>query len=451
VMDQARLLADRTVLLKRTSLEVQLMLDHATSSQANLVYGGGDTELHHPTALMVLPYRLAPNKRGKLTPMTKADVELAEQVGLHVLHIRKYLAFYRALAAASDQGAAFVAKMILWCSKLEEDPDNEDVILEMLEAMSLDGSTYYSNACRDMMLLAVQDGPDKLLMDPLCYAKREFNRKVEQVCQICHGKKVYLYLVDEVTGLPLVYHKKKEANAALDGNVDPAAIKINYPFQLPDDMSDFTFRLVLPFMLMTIFHVSAKEGVAGFVKLIFEAAYPHVPPTWTNLCQDLVFDYDLKLFITEVQLLRDALEDIHPLNEKTELEMLHHLLEDTVDPQRQYAGLKRICDGKVSIWTAEDHAARIAKECKDGDAAKIVQRYKALKTLQTELDQRDTRIEELELLLREKEVEGGVDDKVLQHEDQVEAFNEVEETAPIEHGTNEEEKEEDDMSFLTMS
>ena len=168
--------------------------------------------------------------------------------------------------------------------------------------------------------------------------------------------------MDELHGLPVSSSKNNNC----------------YPFLITKHIKQVVLKS-LPFMQLCILSVCGASGsVSGFVKLIFEGAYPHIPPSWNDEARGL--DHSLKpgMMISMVRNvlfavdeLTTGLESEKKKNRVEELITLQNFLEH-VDTNRSFAGLKRVTDKEAALWTTEEGVTVIKKE---GDIHSLLAHY----------------------------------------------------------------------------
>jgi hypothetical protein len=156
-----------------------------------------------------------------------------------------------------------------------------------------------------------------------------------------------LYLVDEYEGVPIV------------------ELDTPYPHEATDKISQL-FLHALPLMHMSTLYMRGIAGsVTGLVKLIFEAAYPHIPPSWAAASAGLEHILDEERMTQEVKLLRRAIADLYGSSRgNDDLQFLQGYLQ-TFDPLNTYSNLKRVSNGESSMWTSQqgmDKIDHLAKE-----------------------------------------------------------------------------------------
>mmetsp|Transcript_7045 Transcript_7045/g.11143 ORF Transcript_7045/g.11143 Transcript_7045/m.11143 type:complete len:1851 (-) Transcript_7045:356-5908(-) len=319
-----------------------------------------------PFSLVILPYKFARNKSGKLTPSTKTDVERAERLGVQLIDLLK------------------VCQFSCKIESIIEDPEHFDrqwTSTDLLEAMNLEGF----EECSKLLTKLAATEVERFRDSPLTIA-----RKIVQQCivnlreSILSKPEAYLYLVDEFAGTPV--------------------LQSPYPCEICKK-DDQVFLRLLPIMYMSVLYTCAVSGsIAGLVKLIFEAAYPHIPPSWSaTTSSGINFELDKKSMSQQFCMLRESIAGLHDLHSNhsnqtiDDLKFLQNYLEQS-DPRNSYANLKKITNGEAAMWTVNDEP--IVELCKEHD---IHSAYKLHKKQQEMIEQQNKRIAELEKALENAE------------------------------------------------
>jgi len=194
-----------------------------------------------PSSFILLPYKLSSkNKKGKLAPTTKADVERAERMGVLLLSLAKSLSF-----------GSCVEKVIKK-SRSNRKWDARSLI---------ESVTFPSNSFGDLteeFYEIAADSIEAFRMDPRSAVTKLIERRYNDIVAIFkEARKSFIYLVDEHMGVPLV----GQAYAP-------------YPIELPESNMQDNLKNILPFMHSCSMVVRGTSGgISGIVRLIFEAAY----------------------------------------------------------------------------------------------------------------------------------------------------------------------------------
>jgi len=313
-----------------------------------------------PLSLVLLPYKFSRNKSGKLTPSTKNDVERAERMGVELLELVK--------------ACQFACRI----ESLVEDPDQFDkswTISELLRAMDLEEGF---DECINLLTKLAATEVERFRDNPLYIARLIVQRRIKHLSEeITSKRKSYLYLVDEFTGIPVLHSP--------------------YPFEV-SDKADQLFKHTLPLMYASVLYSSASAGsISGLVKLIFEAAYPHIPPSWSSSNSSGVkFEFDKDFMMQQIHMLESSIEESLDLNHKQHLDYLKYLQNylDLCDIKNSYAQLKKVTNGEAGMWTVNDEPI-----VKLSEKNNIFQAYEVYQKQQQKIDEQEKMIKRLEKAL----------------------------------------------------
>jgi len=300
-------------------------------SPSNLIKRGctkGQTIADMPLSLLVLPYKLLRNKSGKLTPSTKKDVERAERMGIQLLALSK--------------ACHFVALMDQVVDGNDDSEAHKWSTTEVSAAMAL-SSDDFKGLEEEMTILAAQE-IELFRENPVHVARRLIHERIKDLqASFDESKKAFFYLVDEYEGIPIV------------------ELDTPYPHEADCKISEL-LQNTLPLMHLSALYMRGVAGsVTGLVKLIFEAAYPHIPPSWSAAASGLEHVFDEERIVMEVKLLRGAISDLYGNKRVNPLDDIHFLQEylQTFDPLNTYANLKRVTSGESSLWTSDKGLEKI--------------------------------------------------------------------------------------------
>ena len=311
-----------------------------------------------PCSFITLPYKLVRNKKGVLTPPSKRDVERAERLGLRMLALSKACHFANVLKKVVES-AEHTQK---WSST------------SLLESMAL-STEDFSDLQSRMTLLASQH-VEEFRSDPLSVGLKLIHEHITNFLA-CYddASKVLLYLVDEYQGVPVV---------------NPASAP--FPCSIQSSARAETAIRGLPFMYMCARYARAIGGVPGFVKLIFEAASPHVPPSWQPVCKGLDNSLNRESISDDMTILCDALSSYSNFSLDDSFEFMQNYISE-VDPRRIYANLQRVSSGEASVWTGSEGVREIQEAARGFGFREAIDTK--MKTDQKLMNQQ-SRIEELE-------------------------------------------------------
>lgn len=320
-------------------------------------------DLGMPCSFVVLPYKLVRNKRGVLTPPSKRDVERAERLGLKMLALSKACFFVHTMKRVVQQEGTSVrwTTAALW--PYMQLPHEE-----------------FSDLQSRMASLAAQH-VEKFRQDPVSLGLKLIQEKVQEILDVYDDStKTLLYLVDEYNGVPIA-----GASAA------------PFPHQVLPGVRGELIQRALPFMYMCARYFRGVSGsAAGLVKLIFEAAAPHIPPSWSNVCKGLDNTLNHDAIVEDVHMLCEALADMCEARYSVAFDddfqyMQNYIAE--VDIQRRFAKLQRVSSGCASLWTSSTGVEEIREKARKfgfKEAAKLKQKT------DLQLQEQDARIKQLE-------------------------------------------------------
>jgi serine/threonine protein kinase len=318
-----------------------------------------------PANFVLLPYKLsAKNKKAKLAPTTKKDVERAERMGVILLTLAKTCYFSALVKQTIDKST----------SQKKWDA------VSILEALSLNSGDFED--LKEEFIKVAADRIEAFRSDPTTAAHKLMERRVSEVKSFFKDAGTsFLYLVDEYNGIPLV-----------GPEFEP------YPLEISESALPKVLTKVLPFMhCSSLVARRLNGGVSGIVRLIFEAAYPHVPPSWASAASGLEHTISEDLIIEEVTILQQTLS-----SSKSRRSLGDDLdfLRDScvkVDVRADFAKMRRVMCGGSSLWTSPKGVDVIQDLCNKYDfkqaleiqgalEAKLKSQEQALKQLQDKVE-----------------------------------------------------------------
>ncbi len=252
---KANEMKNESISLSRLSLKNHLLLVNSTTEVIREAFDP-DGSINHdvPYCFIVLPYKLAKNKAGKLTPTSMTDVELCERLGKHILELCKATCF----ASCMREYYANATKESLetihyWSTSLDKYPIQ--TAEEILKTFHLDTENFLDLASKFVAIVRA-DGQN-FLQNPTISAMKLIRKYAVPITQIfAVNGKAYLYPVDEFKCMPVVESSKGR----------------KYPHTFRDCVSDVVYKF-LPYMQSCITRMMSESGsVESLVKLIFEGA-----------------------------------------------------------------------------------------------------------------------------------------------------------------------------------
>eukprot|EP00560_Eucampia_antarctica_P009640 CAMPEP_0197829078 /NCGR_PEP_ID=MMETSP1437-20131217/5545_1 /TAXON_ID=49252 ORGANISM="Eucampia antarctica, Strain CCMP1452" /NCGR_SAMPLE_ID=MMETSP1437 /ASSEMBLY_ACC=CAM_ASM_001096 /LENGTH=198 /DNA_ID=CAMNT_0043430559 /DNA_START=1 /DNA_END=597 /DNA_ORIENTATION=+ len=179
-----------------------------------------------------------------------------------------------------------------------------------------------------------------------------------------------------------------------------------YPCIITDDIPQTVLKL-LPFMYANILQTrKITQSVTGLVRLIFEAAYPHSPPSWAVSLAGLSHDIQRDQIISEVRILYTAIDEMSENSSKDTIVGIQKILFvkeilTNFDIDKTYCGLKYVTDGNGFMWISETEVKKLEKE---GELKNLIQEYDAGQAIKQQLRSKDAKIIELQNTLKEMRI-----------------------------------------------
>lgn len=324
-----------------------------------------------PFGALLLPYKLIRNKSGRLTPATKKDVERAERMGIMLLSLCKVCHFGLMMHTVAAKVENEYKK---WTSS------------ELVAAMVLPSE--YKELENEMVTMAAKE-IEYFRDDPMIVGRKMIEQRIQELAKCFEeSNQAYLYLVDEYNCIPVV---------------DPNRV---YPFEIRDRLLQ-VLEHTLPLMYLCVLSArGVSGGVAGLVKLIFEAAYPHIPPSWAAAASGLTHTLDKVMMESEVKLLRAASVELFASKGTSGMDDMrfHQTYLELLDKKNTYADLKRVTNGEAAIWTTDVGVEKIEKmadsthfkdACEKDDAMR-----RKMKHQEDKIKQLEKKVESLEFRLK---------------------------------------------------
>lgn len=356
----------RTTTILSWDLDFQMRMHLAPSEFIKRELVGGHRAATMPYSIIVLPYKLARNKAGKLTPSTKSEIELAERMGVQLISLSKACRFARRMEDVVRQA---------------DDPSRKWSLSQIVNSLASDD---FQELIGELVAFA-SDAVVVFRDNPLVITRRIVQERIKELqCFFEGAGKAYLYLVDEYEGVPIVSPSGTMA----------------YPIEVTEKVTEIVGR-GLPFMHLCMLYARGVCGDAsGLVKLIFEAAYPHIPPSWAEAASGLshsLVDPEIK---EEVRILREATSDLYHGIGSRSIDGLRFFQAyfERVDVKRSYAHLERVTNGEASIWTSAHGVEQMEQLAKSHGLAEA---YEAKRSTDQKLLEQERKIAELEEALEE--------------------------------------------------
>ncbi len=231
-------LASRTVNVNCWNFDM-LKSFHFSSSEIVRKLIGQSNKM--PSSFLLLPYKLSSkNKKAKLAPTTKKDVERAERMGVLLLRLAKTLTFGSSVEKTIEKSRSG--------QKLDA--------RSLLESVAFPSQDYED--LKEEFYGVAADHIESFRSDPRSAVTKLVERRYYEIKDIFKdARKGFLYLVDEHMGVPLVGQGYAP-----------------YPLELPEPAVESTLSKILPFMhCCSMVMRGTSGGISGIVRLIFEAAF----------------------------------------------------------------------------------------------------------------------------------------------------------------------------------
>lgn len=364
-----------------------------------------------PTSLIVMPFSLQFNKqRQELEiPNVQEFISLGEDIADHLIKINTTIAklsFWLRVKENLSQkdGSEFKAKIISWIQRARNE-GSQSIAREIVSAVKCDER--YIGICMEMLDEEMSISHARaFIRDPMKAAAMLLENTIRKLT--ARYSRHYLYLVDEFHGAPSVVV-----------NTDEITKDEYKPTYIQPDTEDFE-QTLLPFMIITMFVVTATDGLDGLSRLIGFPTSHKLPKSWINSnvgvlplhtpnkpAQSIVVQFatlysilrqrqkEMTLFQTRSYSSIPSSDNYNlnmDGNELLRLQAFYH----SNDPRNHFAGLFRTFDendSSLNFWTsvsAFDYQAKNHEE--------FNQALRRLELLQKEIEGKKKLEEEVKLL-----------------------------------------------------
>jgi hypothetical protein len=114
-----------------------------------------------------------------------------------------------------------------------------------------------------------------------------------------------------------------------------------------------------------LYALGVSGGVSGLVRLIFEAAYPHVPPSWAQASLGLPHIIEENLILKQIKILQESLASLSSSKASYLLDDLQFIRDSCfkLDARGTFADMQRVECAGCSLWTTKEGAAEIQESC----------------------------------------------------------------------------------------
>eukprot|EP00980_Cylindrotheca_fusiformis_P029091 scaffold22715_cov128-Cylindrotheca_fusiformis.AAC.2 len=329
-------LQGRTMSVTSWDFDVLIKMHSSCSGIVERIAGKSTEALGMPCTFIMLPYLLSvKNKQAKLAPTSKIDVERAEQMGTLLLALAKacYFAVLAQDAIDKHQGEHWTASKLIESMTSLPSGDEFGHLKEQL--IKIGAGNIEAFRTKPMSILYM------LVGNCVCEVNAAFRQ----------AGKAFFYLVDEYKGVPLT-----------------SAACAPYPIAVPEKDINSLLLKVLPFMHAVILSARTNSGgVPGLVRLIFEAAYPHIPASWAQASSGLPHTLDQKQFSKEVNILNDTLAFMSSSKSQEIADDLQNVREMCLkfDTLGDFANMQRVQFSDSGFWTTKEGAEEIQEMSKN--------------------------------------------------------------------------------------
>jgi hypothetical protein len=273
-------------------------------------------ELLYPCAVIILPYAAVPRGSLKSTLRQKQ----IEAFGLELISLTKACVFVNSMktAMASNVTTGTPSKwplsgVLAQISLLPDEFSDIDYSLRQLGAKHI----------------------ELFRQDPIAVGLKVVQEKIMRVMSCFNQGDAFLFLVDELTCLPVVNDV--------------------YPIQVSKVRLEGVLQngLLLMYLCMR-YSWGCSHGVDGLAKLICATANPGVPSSWDKAALGLDQTIDETQLRDEIELLQDALTEMYSSKHRLAVEDLNSMREYLyeVDPTRNFGHLQRVSVVDMHLWTS---------------------------------------------------------------------------------------------------
>mmetsp|Transcript_15661 Transcript_15661/g.32172 ORF Transcript_15661/g.32172 Transcript_15661/m.32172 type:complete len:337 (+) Transcript_15661:61-1071(+) len=278
----------------------------------------------------------------------------------------------------------FLAKTLSFSSYVENAIENSrsgqkwDAVT-LLESVDIPSNAY--DDIKEEFYKVAADHIEAFRADPRSAMTKLVERRFYEIRAIFKEvRRAFLYLVDEHMGVPLV----GQAYAP-------------YPLEIPETNVESTLSKILPFMHSCSLVVRGRSGgISGIVRLIFEAAFPHVPPSWIDAGSGLVHRLDQNSMKQEILILHRTIGGMNSSRSRKslgdDLSAMKSLCAK-YDVRGDFSNLHRVQCAGSSLWTTPDGVKVLQEACTDYDFGQAL-RIQA--DLETKLNSQEQVIKKLQ-------------------------------------------------------
>ena len=308
----------------------------------------GRTSLEIPYTYALLPYRLVANEAGLLTPSDRRSIDAAEVYGQRLLDLCKacQLAATIRLASAQDKKPTWKTQ------SLKDMGVDTNALGDILEEYTKISAAHIEVA-RD---------------SPLSIAVKLIKTKVDAILSMLQGGHMFLYLVDEYRCVPV-------SNGSS-------------PIDISDERTEDVLRKAIVFMHLTCLYGRKVHGVTGgLTKLLFEAAHPHIPISWTKAAEGLNENLSKEAMMLELHVLHTAMKESsaslpftgvsEPFLSRGDIDFFREFI-FFVDKKRQLGNLRRVeFNGQDCVRTPATSVQEVVQEAQMVTLDEVIERVAA--------------------------------------------------------------------------
>jgi len=297
--EEQQLMLDETIIVTKMTTATQRRIENSMEKHIKVVFD--EEKVVVPTCLVVLPYKLEWNESDKamVAPNDINSVGMAVTIGKHLLEINKAtarLSFWLMMKKnlADKSGSQFKTQMKSWLKRARSEPCDV-VAREIVDAIGC--GMEYKSLCMEMLEKGDSISNARAYIKEPMGAARSAIREQTQALVMCYTNQ-WLYLVDEVLGVPVV---------SGDG-LSPGEMDEDFPYPiLIDPGSHLLPGLFLPFMNIAVMSMTAIDRFKGVARLLGIPSSYGVPDNWKETEPGLVHRVEKPSSVAEFAVLHDVI------------------------------------------------------------------------------------------------------------------------------------------------
>ena len=370
--EEQQLIIEETVVINRMTVETRRKVERSMEHQCKIIFD--EDKIVVPTCLVILPFKLEFDSslaRNRVIIRSDEDIGAAIKIGslhLEIMKATARLSFWLAMKnhVLKDNKGILKTRLRTWQKESRsQSPDNvANTILKEIGC-----GLEYKALCIEMLNEGENVSHSKdYVNDPLTAARRAIEQSTFALTSL-YATGQYLYLIDEINGVPT---RSDHLTAAGADNMTKT-----YPI-LIDPNTSYLPNLFIPFMSLAVMKLTASGGLSALANLLGLPPSYGVPKPWNDGIPGLVHKAERPSTIAEFFVLQDIFRkqqratmgpDSGLSNDEVEksggeMRLLEDFFRD-FDPIRTFSDLHRVSDGKEgssAIWTTESEVSRIQGE-----------------------------------------------------------------------------------------